>query len=61
MRKKAVIALGGNALIKENQEGTIYEQFANTREVCKSIVKIIKEGWENQEILVNRSLYDFID
>ncbi|MGF3554295.1 MAG: carbamate kinase [Thermoplasmatota archaeon] len=46
MRKKAVIALGGNALIKENQEGNIYEQFANTREVCKSIVKIIQSGWD---------------
>ena len=45
MKRKAVIALGGNALIKENQEGTIYEQFANTREIAKSIVKIIKEGW----------------
>ncbi len=46
MRKKAVIALGGNALIKQGQEGTIYEQFANTREISKSIVKIIKEGWD---------------
>jgi len=46
MRKKAVIALGGNALIKENQEGTIYEQFENTRNITKSIVKIIKEGWD---------------
>jgi len=46
MRKKAVIALGGNALIKDDQEGTIYEQFANTREVCKSIVKIIEDGWD---------------
>ena len=46
MRKRAVVALGGNALIKEGQEGTIYEQFANTREVSKSIVKMIKEGWE---------------
>ena len=46
MRKKAVIALGGNALIKETQEGTIYEQFANTREISKSIVKMIKEGWD---------------
>ncbi len=45
MKKKAVIALGGNALIKEGQEGTVYEQFANTRNVSKSIVKIIKEGW----------------
>jgi len=46
MRKKAVIALGGNALIKKNQEGTIYEQFANTREICKFMVKIIKDGWD---------------
>jgi carbamate kinase len=46
MRKKAVIALGGNALIKEDQEGTIFEQFANTRQALKSIVKIIKDGWD---------------
>jgi carbamate kinase len=46
MRRKAVIALGGNALIKDGQEGTIYEQFANTREICQSIVKIIKDGWD---------------
>ena len=46
MRKRAVVALGGNALIKEGQEGTIYEQFANTREVSKSIVKMIKNGWD---------------
>jgi len=46
MRKKAVIALGGNALIKKDQEGTIYEQFANTREIMKHIVKIVQEGWD---------------
>lgn len=46
MGKKAVIALGGNALIKEGQEGTIYEQFANTREIMKQIVKIIQDGWD---------------
>ena len=45
MKKKAVIALGGNALIKKGQKGTIYEQFANTRRSTKSIVKMIKEGW----------------
>ena len=45
MKQKAVIALGGNALIKKDQEGTIYEQFANTRDIAKSIVKIIKKGW----------------
>jgi carbamate kinase len=46
MKKKAVIALGGNALIKEGQEGTIYEQFANTRNISESIVKIIQDGWD---------------
>jgi carbamate kinase len=46
MRKKIVIALGGNALIQKDQEGTIYEQFANTRAVMKHIVKIVKDDWD---------------
>jgi len=46
MSKRAVVALGGNALIKKDQVGTIYEQFANTREISQSIVKMIKAGWE---------------
>ena len=46
MNKKAVVALGGNALIKKNQEGTIHEQFENTRRISTSIVKIIKNGWD---------------
>ncbi|MEM0493477.1 MAG: carbamate kinase [Candidatus Thermoplasmatota archaeon] len=46
MNKRAVIALGGNALIKKGQKGTIYEQFANTRESCRPIVSMIKEGWD---------------
>lgn len=46
MQKRVVIALGGNALIKKGQKGTIYEQFANTRESCRSIVQMIKKGWD---------------
>ena len=46
MTKRAVIALGGNALIKNGQKGTIHEQFANTREITTSIVKMIKNGWD---------------
>ena len=46
MKKRAVIALGGNALIKKGQKGTIYEQFANTRESCRSIVQMVKDGWD---------------
>jgi carbamate kinase len=46
MKKRVVIALGGNALIKKGQRGTIYEQFANTRESSRSIVEMIKKGWD---------------
>jgi len=46
MSKKIVVALGGNALIKEGQEGNIHEQFANTREVSNSLVTMIQHGWE---------------
>lgn len=45
MQDRVVIALGGNALIKKGQQGTIYEQFANTRAVAESIVRIMKNGW----------------
>lgn len=45
MKKRAVVALGGNALIKKGQDGNIYDQFDNTREACDSIVNMIKEGW----------------
>lgn len=44
--KRIVIALGGNAVVKDYQRGTVYEQFANTRESLKDIPKIIKEGHE---------------
>lgn len=43
--KQAVIALGGNAFIKKGQKGDIHEQFANTREMCKVIIDMIKHGW----------------
>ena len=46
MKKRAVIALGGNALIKEGQNGTIYEQFSNTRKSTESIAQMIKNGWD---------------
>jgi carbamate kinase len=45
MKKRAVVALGGNALIKKGQKGTIYEQFANTRQVASFIVHMIQEDW----------------
>jgi carbamate kinase len=45
MVKKAIVALGGNALIKEGQKGDIHEQFANTREISAFLVKMVQDGW----------------
>jgi len=41
-----VIALGGNALAPEGQEGTITEQFAHTRESLGAIVELAANGWQ---------------
>lgn len=43
--KKAVLALGGNAIIKAGQKGTISEQFQNTRDSLSGIVELIKQGY----------------
>lgn len=40
----AVIALGGNAILKPGQRGTIYEQFANVRSAMEPIVRILRYG-----------------
>ncbi len=41
----AVIAIGGNALIRKGQRGTIAEQFANTRWMLSGIIEVIKAGF----------------
>jgi len=43
-RKTIVVALGGNAIIEEGTEGTIQQQFENTRKSMKAIVGMIGEG-----------------
>lgn len=43
--KKAVVALGGNAIIKSGQTGTISEQFENTRRSLAGIVELIRDGY----------------
>ncbi|HRY55738.1 MAG TPA: carbamate kinase, partial [Spirochaetia bacterium] len=43
-RKTIVVALGGNAIIEEGTEGTVAEQFANTRKSMDAIVGMIREG-----------------
>lgn len=46
MTKKAVLALGGNAIIQAGQKGTVTEQFNNTRSSLGGIVELIKRGYK---------------
>lgn len=46
MNNTVVIALGGNALIKNGEKGNIYEQFANTRRSLEPIIYLIKKGYK---------------
>jgi len=41
----AVIAVGGNALIREGQQGTIAEQFENARSTAAHVGALVAEGW----------------
>ena len=45
MKKLAVIALGGNAIIRSNQKGTIHEQDINVMDTLKNIVYLIKDDY----------------
>ncbi|MDR4507676.1 MAG: carbamate kinase [Candidatus Brocadiaceae bacterium] len=46
MKKIIVIALGGNALIKEGQQGTIADQFENTRKSLDGIIYCLKLDYD---------------
>ncbi len=45
MKKLAVVALGGNALLQSNQKGTIDEQEANAYETSESLLKLMKRDY----------------
>ena len=44
--RTAVVALGGNAIIKEKESGTIAQQFHNTRMSLVGVVGLIRDGWD---------------
>ena len=46
MKKLAVIALGGNALLRGDQQGTIDEQEQNTCDTLENLVFLIREGYD---------------
>lgn len=45
MKKIAVVALGGNALLRGNQTGTIQQQEKNTYETCINLIKLLEEDF----------------
>ncbi|MCB8995216.1 MAG: carbamate kinase [Bacteroidales bacterium] len=46
MNKLAVVALGGNALLRGNQLGTIDEQEQNTTDTLENLVFLLREGYD---------------
>lgn len=45
MTKTALVAVGGNSLIRAGEKGTIAEQLANTRRTATAIVGLIRLGY----------------
>jgi carbamate kinase len=45
MKKIAVVALGGNALLKGNESGTIQQQEKNAYNTCKNLLNLIKNDY----------------
>ncbi|MGW8315627.1 MAG: carbamate kinase [Bacteroidales bacterium] len=46
MNKLAVVALGGNALLRDDQQGTIDEQEQNTTDTLENLVFLLKQGYD---------------
>ena len=46
MTKIAVVALGGNALTQETQQGTQNEQYENALAMAKSVRSLIRKDWQ---------------
>lgn len=46
MKKLAVVALGGNALQRDNQKGTIEEQEKNTFKTLENLIFLLKDKYE---------------
>jgi len=45
-RKVAVVAIGGNSLIKDPQHQTVPDQYEATKETCQHIADMIAQGWD---------------
>jgi carbamate kinase len=43
--KTAVVAIGGNSLIKDNYHQTVRDQYIAAKETCDHLVSMVKDGW----------------
>lgn len=46
MKKLAVVAFGGNALLRDDQEGTIEQQEQNTTDTLENLIFLIRAGYD---------------
>ena len=46
LNRKIVIAIGGNAINKSGQEGTLEQQIENVNEMTESVAELIEEGYQ---------------
>jgi carbamate kinase len=46
MKKLAVIAFGGNAILRDNEEGTIEQQELNAEETLENLVHLLNDDYE---------------
>lgn len=46
MKKLAVVAFGGNALLRDTQEGTIEQQEQNTTDTLENLIFLIRSGYD---------------
>jgi carbamate kinase len=45
-KRVAVVAIGGNSLIKDKDHQTVEDQYQAARETCEHIVDMIEQGWD---------------
>jgi carbamate kinase len=46
MNKLAVVALGGNAMLRDNEKGTIEQQESHTAETIENLLFLVREGYD---------------
>jgi carbamate kinase len=45
-RKVAVVAIGGNSLIKDKSKVTVQDQYLAAKETCSHIADMVEQGWD---------------